>query len=296
MPANKNIYGAIWVLIAALCFASMNAIAKEIPRVGETEIPALQLAFARYAVAAMVLFPFIISRRVLWKPSYPERYIVRTISGFGGIVLMFIAVRHVPLAAATAIGFTSPIFAMLFAAVFLLERLNGRQWAIACLGLAGALVVARPDATSISWAGLIPLAAAVFMGAEVVAIKWLSQARDHAITIIFYSNVMGATFSFLGALSALVTPTQHQIVLMIFLGAAAVAGQFCVLQGVRLAEASFLAPFFYASLVYSTLFGYVFFAETPTTTTACGCILILTSAFLLTRETKPRRSQYPSQI
>ncbi|SLN33616.1 DMT family transporter [Ruegeria meonggei] len=288
--ANGKIKGAIWILIAAFCFALMNALAKEIPQTDGGGIPVLQLALARYAVAALVLLPLVLSRKSHWKPTHPERYFVRTIAGFGGIVLMFVAVNFVPLAAATAIGFTSPIFAMLFAAWFLSERMNRRRWAIGCLGLIGAIVIAAPEGSGVSWAGLIPFAAAIFMGAEVTSIKWLSQSRDHAITIIFYSNLAGALLALIGAFPVWVEPTLHQLGLLTLLGTVAVIGQFCVLRGARLAEASFLAPLFYASLVYSALLGFVFFAEVPALTTVIGCLIILSCAFLLTREGRTQKA------
>ncbi|WP_366523221.1 EamA family transporter [uncultured Tateyamaria sp.] len=77
-------------------------------------IPVFQTAFARYAVAALLMLPFMFTRPSLFQMSSPSRYLVRTIAGFGGIALMFAAIQVIPLASATAIGFTSPIFAMVF--------------------------------------------------------------------------------------------------------------------------------------------------------------------------------------
>jgi drug/metabolite transporter (DMT)-like permease len=264
----------------------MNAIAKEIPQNGNIEIAALQVAFARYSVAAVVLLPFVIFQPERRKTVHWRRYLVRTIAGFGGIVLMFVAVRFVPLATATAIGFTNPIFAMFFAVLSLQERLTRRRMLAAGLGLSGAMVIALPQGANPSLASLIPLTAAVFMGAEVVSIKYLSQTKDHVVTIIFFSNLIGALFALVGALPVWVWPSPMQTGLLASLGIVAVLGQFFVLRGARLADASFLAPFFYASLVYSTALGYLFFDEIPTRSAIMGCGVILISAIVLSQRSE----------
>jgi drug/metabolite transporter (DMT)-like permease len=203
---------------------------------------------------------------------------------------MFLAVRFVPLASATAIGFTSPVFAMLFAAIFLREHLTRQRWIAGCIGMAGALVIASPGAQSVSVASLIPVGAALFMGAEIVSIKWVSQTKDNAITIIFYSNLFGAILAFTLAAPVWIDPSPRQLVFLALLGSVAVAGQFCVLRGTRLAQASFIAPFFYASLVYAAILGYVFFSEVPTTHTIIGSVIILIGAFILAREDTPNNA------
>lgn len=273
--------GGLWILAAAFCFALMNAIAKEIPQNGTVEISALQVTLARYFVAMVVLLPFVISRPDRGVTRHSGRYLIRTLAGFGGIVLMFVAVRHVPLAAATAIGFTNPIFAMLFAVIFLRERLTRWRWLAAGLGLTGAMIIAMPQGINMSLAYLIPLAAAVFMGAEVVSIKWLSHTKDHVITIVFFSNLAGTALALFGAIPVWVWPNPMQAGLLALLGLVAVSGQFFVLRGARLADASFLAPFFYASLVYSAVFGYLFFNEIPALSTILGCSVVLAGATVL---------------
>lgn len=178
-----NIRGASWILIATFFFSSMNAIAKGIPSAGTVEISAIQLTFARYCVAAVVLFPFVLSRPNLWHPSHLGRYFVRTVAGFGGIWSMFSAVQFGPLAEATAIGFTSPIFAVIFASMFLCEPLTRWRWVSVCLGMSGAtLIVLARGGASFSLASVVPLLAAVCMGAELVSIKWLSRIKDHAVS------------------------------------------------------------------------------------------------------------------
>jgi len=261
----------------------MNGIAKFIYIDKNTYIPALQLTFARYAIAAILIFPFIALKPKRLKTKFALRYIIRTLAGFGGIALMFIAVRHIPLAAATAIGFTSPIFTMLFAAILLGEYIGFKRWIFAFIGLIGAFIIADIGNASISFGTLIAVGAAIFMGAEIVGVKWLSKTSDHAITILFYSNVAGAVVSFILALPSWVWPSLPQTLLLFSIGLVAVLGQTCVLMAMRRADANYLAPFFYSSLIYSAIIGFFIFDESITTPIALGSGAILVSAFMMMR-------------
>jgi len=277
----ERIKGALWVLIGALCFSLMNTVAKLIALADGPEIPVLQITFARYAIAAAIVGVFVAAKGSRPRMSAPERYFARTVAGFGGIALMFVAVQHIPLATATAIGFTSPIFAMAFAALLLGDRVRPPRWLLGLLGLTGALLVASPDQSTAALGALIALAAAIFMGAEVVGVKWLSETGDSDIAILLYSNLLGVLI--VGAISApwLIWPSPEQAGLLIAVGAFAIAGQVCILRGMRLAEASFLAPFFYASLIYAACIGYLVFGETVSGQMLAGGALILASAGLL---------------
>jgi len=197
-----------------------------IPETFQT-IPVFQIAFARYAVAALVVLPFMFARRSRFQMSSPPRYLVRTLARFDGIVLMFFAIQTVPLASETAIGFTSPIFAMVLSVLLLQERVPKLRWAAAALGLFGALIIASPGSGVPITGAAIALAAAVFMGAEIVSVKWLAQTRDGAVTILFYSNLTGVLVSGAFMITDFVWPTFDQAMILALVGSVAILGQAC---------------------------------------------------------------------
>ncbi len=296
----------LWTLCGALFFSLMNATAKYLSLLdhqtalatGSTVqiIPVLEVTFARYAVAGLLMLPFVIANPSRLQVSSPTRYLARTVAGLSGIALMFTAVQTIPLASATAIGFTSPIFAMMFAALLLGERIFKVRWIAAVIGLSGALIIASPGPTVLASGALIALAAAAFMGAEIVGVKWLAQTADGAITILFYSNVAGLILSGVAMLTDFVWPTFEQSLLLTLIGTLAIAGQTCIIRAARLSEASFLAPFFYISLLYAAVIGYVVFDEVITIPVAIGCFAILTSAVLMMNDRRPDCSRRRKNI
>ena len=204
MTRWSNAIGGAWVLAGALMFSIMNGFAKYLPLVDGPFISPLQTTMVRYCVALLVLLPFVLVRRSRLKTRHSGKYFIRTVAGLGGIALMFLAVTQIPLASATAIGFTSPIFAMIFALLLLRETVRKMRWVGATVGLIGAVIIMNPDGSTISFGALIAMLAAIFMGAEVVGVKWLSRTEDHAATIIFFSNAWGT-----GLALCLAAPCPH---------------------------------------------------------------------------------------
>jgi len=282
---------ALCTLLGALFFSLMNAAAKYLGLrdqqlalelgADHLQISIFQITFARYAVASLMMLPFMFARQARFRPSSPKRYVVRTIAGFGGIALMFAAIQTVPLASATAIGFTSPIFTMIFSAALLGERVRQARWLAGSLGLIGALIIASPGSGVPLVGATLALTAAAFMGAEVVAVKWLAQSSDSAVTILFYSNLAGMSVSSLFMLPGFVWPTQEQAQVLILVGLMAILGQACIIRAAKLSDANFIAPFFYVSLLFAAIIGYVIFGETITFAVAAGCFVIILSASLM---------------
>lgn len=290
---DASVQAAFWTLLGALFFSLMNASAKYLGLLdqqmilksleGYEPIPVFQMTFARYAIAALLLLPFLLGRPKRFRTSSPGRYLGRTVAGFGGIALMFAAIQIVPLASATAIGFTSPIFAMIFSAILLGERVPRLRWFAASIGLSGAIIIASPG-SGVPLAGAsIALMAAAFMGAEVVGVKWLARTNDGAVTILFYSNLTGVFISGAFMAPGFVWPTPSQSNALLLIGLMAILGQACIIRAARMSDANFIAPFFYVSLFYAALIGYTIFDEKISLAVGIGCSIILMSAFIMIR-------------
>lgn len=283
---------SILALVGVLLFALMNATAKYLGlwEAGDGvldatlggDISVIQMTFARYAIAAMLVLPFALFRRDVSFPNQPRRYLIRTVAGLGGITLMFAAIQVIPLASATAIGFTNPVFAVLFAALFLSEKVGLRRWLAIALGLSGALIIASPSSGLNLFGASLALVAAACMGAEIVAIRWLAQTSDSRTKILLFSNLFGTVIS--GGIllfSGYATPSPYQMTFLILIGVLAILGQVCVISAARITNASFIAPFFYVSLFYASLIGYFGFGEHITVPVILGCAAILSSAAIM---------------
>jgi drug/metabolite transporter (DMT)-like permease len=270
------------VITACLFFAGANALAKAVQlEPGGPPVAAVQIVFCRFLFGSLTLVPWIVpARRRAFTTAVPKLHVLRVGCAFAGLVCLFAALEQLPLAEATALAWASPIFAMLFAALFLAERIDRCGWLAAALGFLGVLVMLRPGTTALAPAGLLALAAAVFVGAEVAAIKALA-GRDPPLTVLAIANLAGLALSTVVALPFLTRPTLLQGLYLAGVGVVMVIGQLLFLRGLSMAPAGALAPFYYATLLHAFLIGWLAFGEVPGWATLLGAGLIVAAGLLV---------------
>jgi len=289
MPASLK--AALLCLFSCAFFAGANAFAKAAQTViPGAELHPLQVTAARFLSAFIVLSPLLIWKgRAVFRTAIPLRHLQRVLFGIGGVSCIFAAVQALPLADVIAVAWSAPLFALCFAAWFLRERVDGARWAAAAVGFAGVVVMMRPGAGTLDPMALLALAAAAFTGAEVVTIRLLAQ-RDGTLTVLALNNAMGAAIACGVAAFVFVWPSPAQAAALFMVGAVMVTGQAIFLKALAIAEASFVAPFYYATILWATLFGVLVFEEVPGWHLAMGGALIVASgAYVGWRGTRPSR-------
>ncbi len=230
-------------------------------------------AFTAIATAAAILRPKIT------KPHL-GLHIGRTLFGWGGVTLMFAAVAFVPLSDATAISFLNPVFGMLLAIPLLGERVGPWRWFAAFAALIGALVLLRPGPDTFQIAGLLALGAAILMGMELIFIKKLAN-REAPLQILLINNTIGLVIASLAVLPVLVMPTPAQWIALMTLGVLMAAAQACFVNAMARADASFITPFSYITLVFASLYDLLIYDVWPDAVSVTGALIILAGASLL---------------
>lgn len=289
---SQNPALAALLTIAASGFAAGTTLLAKALGTGAlgTPLHALQIshgrflfAFLGFAIAALILRPR------FTKPNL-GLHIGRSSLGWGGVTLMFAAASFIPLADATAISFLNPVFGMLFAIPFLGERIGPWRWGSAAIALLGALILMRPGAGALQFGALIALTAALCMGAELIFIKLLS-GREKPFQVLISNNAIGLVIATVAVLFVWQSPAPLQWLALAGIGALMAMAQTCFINAMRLADASFVSPFFYCALAFATLYDALAFSVWPDWTSWCGAALILASAAILAwRETRNRRA------
>ena len=272
------------MVTASLLFATMSALAKYIlVTPADPEISALQVVMCRYLSGTLFLVPILYWAKVTPCTRHYKKYALRSAFGASGIGLMFMAFQTMPLANATAIGFSAPIFTMLLAIFFLDERAGWLRWMAAFIGFSGVVVIAGPDGDSFNTGALIAIASALCMGAEVVGIKWLSRLGDRPLVMLFMGNILGSALVSPFVLPIWVWPELWQWPFLACTGLVAVVGQRLTLVAMAAADANFVAPLLYTTMAFSGLYGILVFGEVPSWGLYIGMALILLSGLMLAR-------------
>jgi len=203
-------------------------------------------------------------------------------SGFGwaGVTLMFAAAAFIPLSDATAISFLNPVFGMLLAIPLLGEKVGPVRWCAAAIGLCGAAILMRPGSGAIAPGALLALGAALCLGVELIFIKRLS-GREGPWQILLINNALGLSIATLAVIWVWAAPTPAQWVALAGIGLLMALAQACFVNAVARGDASFVAPFFYTTLVFAALYDGVIFRAWPDAVSVTGAVVVLCGAGLL---------------
>lgn len=209
-----------------------------------------------------------------------KRHLTRTFFGWAGVTLMFAAVGFIPLGDATAISFLNPVFAMILAIPLLGERVGPIRWFAALIAFVGAVILLRPGMDSFQPAAFLALGAALMLGVEVIFIKRLS-ATEPPFQILLINNSIGLLIASAAAFFVWQQPTSLQWLALVGVGVSMASAQALFVNAMARADASLLVPFTYATLIFATLYDFIFFSVVPEWASVIGAAVIISGAALL---------------
>jgi len=274
--------------MAALC--AMDAVVKAIG----ASLPTVEVVFVRFTSAVLWLAVFVAVTKGRWPQLRNwKRHALRGSLIAGTATLYFYAVGHLPLAIATALAMSAPVYVSIFGIVFLKEKPSLRLLGAVLLGLLGTLVIASGGNTSHSalaadgWAWLAGVAAPIAYAASMVTLKHHSGDEDGAPMILGQSAV-AATIVLPFAAPVMVLPEGSVWGLIALVGLLGGGGFVLLLAGIRQLPASVFALVDYTSLLWAALYGYLFFSEMPEPRLWIGGALIIAACALgLPQKPKP---------
>ncbi len=214
----------------------------------------------------------------------------RNISHFTGQNLWFYAITVIPLAQVFALEFTSPLWVMALAALFLGERLTRPRLIAAGFGFVGVLMVARPDMSNLDPNVLIAAAAAIGFAGSAIFTKMLT--RTETVTcILFWLTVMQAVFGLItaGYDGDIALPTAQSAPWLVLIGLAGLTAHFCLTQALILAPASIVMPIDFLRLPIIAVIGMLFYNEGLDLLVLLGGALILAGNLYMVRSESRRR-------
>ncbi len=282
MPLSPKIRAILLMIVAIFCFSTMDMFAKQLSgRVGT-----MTTLWVRYLGQTLLVTLIILPRlTTVVRTKYPKLQLARSIFLLGATCFFFFGISNIGLAEAASVMSTNPIFITLGAAVFLGEKFGLRRAAAIGAALIGALLVIRPGSDVFSPYALLPLTAAVCYSAYALATRFVGRDED-AWTSLFYTALFGAVLltCTLPFYARPLTWAEAPLVLGITLFAT--AGQLALIRALMAGEAAMLAPFGYVGILFSIVYGYTVFGDTPDSFTLLGALVIATAGiYVWHRET-----------
>ena len=279
--AQNPALAAALITVATAFIAATTLLAKALGT--DTLGPALnplQISHGRFLFAFLGLISVAAFVRPKFGKAHIGLHIGRTSFGWAGVTLMFASVAWIPMADATAISFLNPVFAMVLAIPLLGERIGPWRWGAAAIALIGALVLLRPTPASFQPAALLALGAAMVMGMELIFIKKLT-GREGLFQVLLTNNLLGLFIASAAVWPVWQVPTLEQWAALAGIGLLMACAQTAFINGMARADASFVAPFSYATLIFAALYDFLAFDVFPDAISLLGAVVILTGAAVL---------------
>jgi len=288
---RDNLRGILWMMISVLGASIMTIVV----RLASADVSSIEVVFYRSALAtAFVAIAIILASPLRKQLSFTRPYthlfrglLVTAATHFG-----FYTIAHIPLATATVLFFTAPIFATVLSIFIHGETIGSRRLAAIFAGFIGAIIVLRPGLTELSFGMLTALGSSLTFAMALALTRGLAQA-DGPLSTYFSSVVITAIATAPLLFDGLTIPTT--LTTWLLLCAVALTG---MLRGVadiyayRYAEAGILAPFAYTRLVFIGIAAYIMFHEVPDWPTVLGATIIIGSTlYIARREAKLRKTK-----
>ncbi|NRB20020.1 MAG: DMT family transporter [Rhodobacteraceae bacterium] len=261
-------------------FTTMAAIIKATAE----HVPAGEAVFFRSLFAIPVIVIWLMMRGELRHgliAKNPMGHVWRGVLGTTAMGLTFTGLGMLPLPEVTAIGFATPIFTLILAAVFLGETIRLIRISAVVVGLAGVLVMVWPrlsggvDTGDTATLGAILILIATIARSMVqIHIRQLVQT-EHTAAIVFYFSITATGLSLLTLPFGWQVPSWTVLSMLVASGFIGGVAQILVTSSYRFAPASMLAPYDYASMLFAIIIGYVWFAELPTLVMLSGATLVI---------------------
>ena len=287
-PSMRPLRGIAFKLASVLVFIVMASMIKATA----DHVPAGQTVFFRSFFAIPVIFVWLAVRRELpggLKTANPFGHFWRGLMGTLAMGFGFAGLGYLPLPEVTAIGYAAPILTVVFAAMFLGEEVRLFRISAVAMGMVGVMIVVYPRLTVLSgdtagyreaFGAMVVLGGAVFASLAQVFVRRLVNTEPTA-AIVFYFSLTATALSLITIPFGWVWPTPGETAILVAAGLLGGVGQILLTSSYREADASLVAPFDYASMIFALGIGYFVFAEVPTLPMLAGAALIVTAGILI---------------
>ncbi len=284
----KPLTGILLKLVAVTLFIVMSALIKA----ASDTVPPGQAVFFRSFFAIPVILAWLAIRGEMSTGLRVKSRLGHFWRGFVGTTamgLMFAGLGLLPLPEVTALGYAAPLLVVVFAAMFLDEKVGIFRLGAVALGLVGVLVVLAPRLTTLGGptvetaqavGAVLVLLGAVCAALAQIYIRKLVQTEQTS-AIVFYFSLTSTLLSLLTLPFGWVIPGGTETVYLVLAGLIGGLAQIFLTSAYRFADASVIAPFDYASMLFAIAIGYVIFDEVPTGQMLIGAALIVLAGIII---------------
>ena len=286
MNNNNILKGIFCIIIAGFGFALMSLFVKL-----SGDLPSIQKGFFRNIIAVFISsIPLIKHWRVINIPRNNTGWLVlisRSVFGTIGLVLNFYAISHISLADSSIIQKLSPFIIIILSYIFFKEEMTRFQVFSIIIAFIGITLIIKPSGNNIiSMGALAALLGALCAGIAYTCVRYLGTHNISGEFIIFFFSSLSSLMLLPYLILDYRTMTYYQLSMLLLAGISATIGQYGVTFAYKFAAAKNISVFDYSQVLFSGIFGYMFFGEFPDFQSLIGYTIVISVGIVLVLRSK----------
>ena len=286
MNNNNILKGIFCIIIAGFGFALMSLFVKL-----SGDLPSMQKGFFRNIIAVFISsIPLIKHWKVINIPRNNTGWLVlisRSVFGTIGLVLNFYAISHISLADSSIIQKLSPFIIIILSYIFFKEEMTRFQVFSIIIAFIGIILIIKPSGNDIiSMGALAALLGALCAGIAYTCVRYLGTHNISGEFIIFFFSSLSSLMLLPYLIFDYRSMTLYQLSMLLLAGISATIGQYGVTFAYKFAAAKNISVFDYSQVLFSGIFGYMFFGEFPDFQSLIGYIIVISVGIVLVLRSK----------
>lgn len=259
----------IFMIISTISFACMNVTVKYL-----VNINAFQIVFFRSLSSLFFTIPFLLKSEIPILGNNKKLLVLRGLTGVISMTFFFMSIKYLQVATAISLRYIAPIFAAIFAVLFLKEKTKPLQWLFFIMSFVGVLIIKGFDEQVDTFGLILVLIAAFFSGLVYPIINKIGT-EDHPVVVVNYLMVIATVVGGLLSISNWQNPIGLEWVLLLSLGVSGYFGQLYMTKAFQTTETNQIAPLIYLEVIFTLLFGLLWLDEIYNIWSLLGITLII---------------------
>lgn len=257
------------MIFSVIAFAIMNAIIKYL-----TIFNVYQVVFFRSIGTLCFTIPLILKQKIPMLGTKRKLLFFRAFFGVISITCFFQSLNYLAVGTAVSLRYTSPIFAAIFAAIFLKEKVKNIQWLLFFIAFVGVLII-KGFGVDVNTVGLLLImTSAIFLGLIFVIIRKIGNS-ENPLVIINYFMILAFVFGGIMSIDNWIMPNNLQWLLLLSTGVFGYIGQLYMTKAFQSNETNLIAPLKYLEVIAMIIIGAFWFDEVYNIWSLVGVFLIL---------------------
>jgi len=262
------------MIFSTLAFACMNVSVKYL-----VNVSASQIVFFRSAGSLFFTFGYLLKNDIPILGNNKKLLILRGLVGVTSMTLFFMSTKYLSIGTAVSLRYLAPIFAGIFAVLFLKEKIWPLQWLFFIMAFLGVLVLKGFDSQIDSTGLLLVILASVTSGLVYIIINKIGTS-ENPVVVVNYFMIIATITGLVLSLNSWVNPVGFEWVLLASLGVFGYFGQVFMTKAFQTGKTDQIAPFKYVEVIFTVSFGLILFNEIYTFWSLLGITLIIGSLIL----------------